>query len=85
MRAASQSSTLGYSRMDGVCLLAVCSLILALRSLFLQLTHVVTEKGSFVVCSLIFSFGDASLRRDDGRVGPVVERWETDPANYSYQ
>ena len=59
-------------------------MILALRSLFLQLTHEVTEKGSVVVCSL-FSFGDASLRRDDGRVGPVVERWETDPANYSYQ
>ena len=33
--------------------------------------------------SLWVSLGDTSLGWDDGGVGPVVERWETDPADYS--
>ena len=33
--------------------------------------------------SLRVSLGDTSLGWDDGGVGPVVERWETDPADYS--
>ena len=63
----------------------LCLLRCALAVKHLALGKIAVTLETYAFCerhSVFVSLGDTSLGWDNGRVGPIVERWETDPADY---